>query len=153
MTDLLIIFLAKYLYIASVAAFLYYALTAEDTKRFWKYAIIVGALSLALSLVAAALYYNPRPFMLEGAPTPLVAHAPGNGFPSDHALLTGTIAAIITAYSLPLGAALWLVALLVSVGRVLAGVHHTVDIIASFGIAALSAALVYYGTRYARPGK
>ena len=144
----LIIFLAKYLVAVPVLLVLYVWYRTPDRRAFVYTAIIVGALSFVLSLVAAALYDNPRPFMLTGVP-PLVAHAPGNGFPSDHALLTGTLAAIVTISSPYYGVIMWLLAVLVGAGRVLAHVHHTIDVIAAFGIAIISAVLVYY----TKPGK
>ena len=152
MTDI-IIFCAEYLFLFSIVIFLYYGYTAPNKKEFIKLALLTGIIAFGLSLIASALYYNPRPFMVTGVP-PLVAHAPGNGFPSDHALLTGTIAAIVTVTSPYLGALLWLIAIAVSVARVLAGVHHSIDIIGSFIIAIVSAiATQYFLKRYASPGK
>ncbi|PIR83309.1 hypothetical protein COU19_01070 [Candidatus Kaiserbacteria bacterium CG10_big_fil_rev_8_21_14_0_10_56_12] len=153
--NLVIIFAAKYVYLVSVLVFVYYAYTAPDRKEFIRVAIVVAVLAFALSLIASALYYNPRPFMLEGAPAPLIAHAPGNGFPSDHVLFTGTLASIVTIVNPYGGAVLWVLALVVSAGRVLAGVHHTLDVVASLIISAGSAALVWAVFRryYASPGK
>lgn len=149
MTNLIIIFAAKYLFVCSVLVFLYYGYTTRDKTKFIRFVVLCGVLAFFLSRLASVLYYNPRPFMLTGIP-PLVAHGPGNGFPSDHSLLTGTIAAIVTVFNPYLGAFLWLVALVVGVGRVFADVHHYVDVFTSFAIAAVSVLSVRYFLR-ARP--
>jgi len=143
MMDNIIIFAARDLYYVSAVIFVVYFFITTDRKQFARVAVLTAVLAFVLSLVASALFYNPRPFMLPDAPASLIAHAPGNGFPSDHALFTGTLAAIVTVFSPYLGAVLWLIAFVVSVARVLAGVHHYVDIIASFIISAVSAAVVY----------
>ncbi|MFA7302208.1 MAG: phosphatase PAP2 family protein [Candidatus Paceibacterota bacterium] len=153
MTDVLVIFAAKYFYILAVCIFLYYGYTAEHRFAFIRLTLITAALALVLSVVASALYYNPRPFMVTGVP-PLVAHTPGNGFPSDHALLTGTLAAVMTMANPFLGGVLWLIAIVVGAGRVLANVHHSIDVVTSFLIAAVSVLVVHYALRrYAKPGK
>lgn len=142
MTDALIIFCAQYLVFLVVLLFIVYGLYTEHRWQFMKRTVLAGVLALALSMFASQLYNNPRPFMTPGV-TPLVYHAPGNGFPSDHALLTGTLAAVVTATNPFLGALFWVLALLVSGARVLARVHHAVDIIASFVIAGVSVGVVH----------
>jgi len=152
MTDTIIIFAARDLYYVSAVIFIVYFFIVADRKQFVRVAVLTAVLAFVLSLVASALFYNPRPFMVTGIP-PLVAHAPANGFPSDHALFTGTIAAIVTVFSPCLGAVLWLIALAVSIARVLAGVHHYIDIIASFIISAVSVTAVYYALKLYSLGK
>ncbi len=150
---LLIIIAAKYMIVVSAVLFIWCWYAAADRMQFLRTTLLVGAVALILSLAASSIYDNPRPFMVTGI-APLVAHDPGNGFPSDHALLTGTLAAIATMFNPYLGALLWLLALIVGAGRVLAGVHHTVDVLASFGIAIVSALVVHYALRhYTKPGK
>jgi membrane-associated phospholipid phosphatase len=151
----LIGFTATYLHLLSVVVFLYYGVTSQYSKRFVQSALLTGILALGLGLTAATLYNNPRPFMLPGAPAALIANPPTyNGFPSGHALFTGTLAAIVSVFDPYVGAALWLIAFAVGIARVLAGVHHPVDIIASYAIAACSALVVWKARQhYAKPGK
>jgi len=82
----------------------------------------------------SALIYNPRPFMDEHAGQ-LIAHAPDNGFPSDHALLVFTVAAIVYTQNKFIGSVLIGLGVLVGIGRVVAGVHHTIDVLGSVLIA------------------
>lgn len=137
----IIIFLAKYLIVASGVIFAIAWYRARDRKLFLRTALAIAVVAFVLSRGAGLLYNNPRPFMLTGTP-PIVYHAPGNGFPSDHALASSVIAAIVMLTNPLLGLMAWIVAVLVSAGRVLAQVHHVVDVIASAAIALASALLV-----------
>jgi len=98
--------------------------------------------SYALSKVAEALWYNPRPFVSDGV-TPLISHAADNGFPSNHTLMAAAIAIAVFYYHRTLGVILFVLAFLVGASRVAAGVHHWVDIAGAFGIVLVIAALSY----------
>lgn len=140
----LIVLAASYLFIVPIGIFCGYFLYAPRSVRaqFFIFSVIALPLSYLLSLVAGALYYNPRPFVTEHI-TPLISHAADNGFPSDHALLVGTLAAILTVFNWRLGALVWVLAAVVGAARVLAHVHHTIDILGSFLIAAVATGLTY----------
>lgn len=109
--------------------------------------IILGIVALPLAYIlakcASYLYFDPRPFVV-GNFVPLVPHAPDNGFPSDHTLFAAALAALATRFSWKYGLALWVLAVLVGVSRVAAGVHHTVDVIGAIVIAAVAVVLVAY---------
>lgn len=142
--DFLIIFCAKYLIIVPPAAVVvYFALAPNRVRR--KLAILAGVslpVAYGVSKLADAVYYNARPFVVEGI-APLVAHTADNGFPSNHMLLAATLAALVFVYNKPWGIFLWIVALCIGAARVLAHVHHTVDIVASVAIACAVVAGVY----------
>ncbi len=137
-----IVFVAKYLIALPIVIAAGYAFVTNRKRDYLTYAVIVLIVSYAFGFAAGHLYNNPLPFVVLDV-APLIAHSANNGFPSDHVLLAGTLAAIVTAFNLPLGAFLWLIALLIGGGRVLALVHHPIDIIASLLIAALSALLLW----------
>lgn len=143
--DALIVFCAKYLYLICIALF-FVALWKLDAKKRID-AILLSVFSFPFALLVGKilnhLIQDPRPFVVEHV-TPLVAHAPDNGFPSDHTLLTMTIAAIIFAYNKKFGSILFILALLVGVSRVLAKIHHPLDIIGSTLIAIVTTAIVYF---------
>ena len=132
----LTVFSASYLYLVSAAVFIGYFFSTKGAlrRRFLFLSLFTLPLSYLLGLLAGILYYNPRPFVVLHI-TPLLSHAANNGFPSDHALLMGTLAAIVTVYNRRLGALLWGLAILVGASRVLAAIHHPIDILASFAIA------------------
>ncbi len=140
----IIVFTATYVYFASIAIFIgYFFYTKALTRRKF---LLLSLFSLPVSylsgLLANLLYYDPRPFVVLHI-TPLFYHVADNGFPSDHALLMGTLAAIITVYNKWVGFILWVLAILVGISRVVASVHHTIDILASFGIAIASTYIVW----------
>lgn len=133
----MIVFAAKYLIALPVLVFLAYCLFLRGkvlTQLVW-----LSALSLPVAYVlgrlAGLLYNDPRPFVADNF-TPLIKHAADNGFPSDHTLFAATIAMIVLYVDKRAGALLWLVAIIIGVARVFAGVHHVLDIVASMLIAA-----------------
>jgi undecaprenyl-diphosphatase len=141
----LTVFAAKYLIylmIITVAAWFVARLPKGQRKSVLVFAASTFALSVLFSKVAAHLFYNPRPFMVSHI-TPLIAHAPGNGFPSDHTLLAAAIAFVVLRFDRHFGTILLLCALLVGLARVHAGVHHLIDIIASIVITGFVAGAVY----------
>ncbi len=138
----IIIFTANYLYLLPVVIFIVYGLLTKRRREFILLSVLVLPTSYLIGVLAGHLFYDPRPFVVSHT-TPLFPHAPDNGFPSDHALLTGTLAALITAFSVPLGLLMWFLAFLIGASRVLAGVHHALDIIGSFLIAAASTAALW----------
>ena len=132
----LIVFGAKYLVFVIAAMALVYFLWQPRAKQ--KELIMFAGVTLPLiylvSLIAGWLYYNPRPFVV-GHFVPLVPHKDTNGFPSDHTLASAAMAVVIWRSNRRLGLILLALAVLVGISRVLAGVHHPVDIVASFIIA------------------
>lgn len=140
----LIIFGAKHLYLVSILIFLFaiYKTAKPERVKFVIFSLLTFVLAYFVAVIARSLYYNPRPFVIESF-EPLIAHEADNGFPSDHSLLVGAICAVVIIYKRGLGIALGVLALMVGVSRILSGVHHTADVIASFVIAGLSAYCVH----------
>jgi len=86
---------------------------------------------------------SPRPFVVQPV-KPLVPSDTDNGFPSDHTLLSMAVAGVVVAYRRKWGIALLLLAALVGTARVLAHVHHPIDVIGSAVIALTVTFLVYH---------
>jgi len=140
----LIIFGAKYLvYLIIAVAGIYFLIQPRDRQ---KQLALFGLFSLPLTYLIAKiadwLYYNPRPFISEHI-TPLFTHSADNGFPSDHTLISAALAVVIFTHNKKLGTILMILAILVGVSRVAAGVHHLIDIVASLLIAIIVGAVVY----------
>lgn len=137
--DSLIIFGAKELYaVIIVAAIVYFFRQPKELR--WKIAlsaVIALPLTYLLAKLGSILYYNPRPFVV-GDFTPLIPHSADNGFPSDHMLISSAIASVVFFFNRKLGSALLFIAFLVGVSRMLAGIHHLVDIIGSLAFAFLA---------------
>lgn len=93
--------------------------------------------------VASWLIDSPRPFVSHDL-TPLFAHTADNGFPSEHALFAFTLSALVYTVNKPLGISLFVVSGLIGTARVMANVHHTIDV---FGGLVIAVAVVYLAQR------
>ena len=146
--NLIIIFIAKYFLFVSAAIAVAYLFRQPRAKQ--KEILIFALVLLPLSYIAAKLisrfYFDPRPFA-QGNFTPLIPHAPDNGFPSDHTLLGAAIAFAVFRFNKKLGFLLLYLTILVGVARVLAGVHHATDIAGSIVIVGAIYLLATYFTR------
>jgi membrane-associated phospholipid phosphatase len=113
-----------------ILGFLLYRRPHNDIVRWLVTCILMFVLAEILAQLGHAAYQDPRPFTVDHV-KPLFAHAPDNGFPSDHAMLAalvvGAVAFISVWWSLPLAA----LAVLVDWARVGAGIHHAADVAGS----------------------
>tara|TARA_B100000508_G_scaffold4874_3_gene3879 strand:+ start:812 stop:1267 length:456 start_codon:yes stop_codon:yes gene_type:complete len=134
--DWFIVFLATKLHVAIVlAAFAVFIYASRKQKvEFIKVSLITLPLAFIVSRIANFLIENPRPFV-DGHMIALIEHAPDNGFPSEHTLLAVTVGTIVYTENRLAGSVLIMLGVLVGTGRVLAGVHHTIDILGSTAIA------------------
>lgn len=149
--NFVILITAQYFFLVSIIGFLLYAAYLWLHQR-WKFfpILILSALSFPLSFIIAKIFahfiYDPRPFVVEHI-KPLFAHAADNGFPSDHMLLTMTIASVVFAYNKKLGILLTFIAICIGAARVLANVHHIEDIVGSATIAVVASGLAFFVER------
>lgn len=142
--ETVIIFGAEYLIVivvAVAAVYLGYQLR-RGQPGVMLFTIFTLAGSFIISRLAALLYYNPRPFIVKNI-VPLVRHTADNGFPSDHTLLVAALAAVVWPLNRRLGVFLFGSAILVGLARVLAQVHHLIDVASSVIIAGAVALLVW----------
>ena len=133
--DTLIIVGAKYLFvIVLLCAMVPLIRLPSDQKRNY---LILGfgsaVLAIILTKLAGRCYNDPRPFT-QGVHA-LIAHEADNGFPSDHTVLSVTAALLCQSFDRKLGTLALVLAAIVGTCRVLSGVHHTIDVIASVVIA------------------
>lgn len=133
MNDLVIIFLASKLHIIIVGGALLFACFLRPRTRLCKWGIALP-LTYVMGKVASVFFENPRPFVVEQI-QPLVEHLPDNGFPSEHTLLVATVAFLVYAEHKKIGTVLLVLSLGVGVGRVMANVHHSIDVIGAYLIA------------------
>jgi len=144
--DTFIIFGAKYLYLVAIAIAVLYFLSSRRKKGIVLFGIIDLVLTYIVAKVLNHFIINPRPFVSEHV-IPLIPHAPDNGFPSDHVLLVSAIAGVLFCYNRKAGVAVYVLAILIGISRVLAGIHHWVDVIGSLVIAIAVTVVVYLFTR------
>ncbi len=115
----------------------------EDRIKIALLIIIAGIIAFTLRTIGGALYYDPRPFVVEHI-KPLIPHAPDNGFPSDHALLSGTLTAVTFIFNKKVAYLLVLISIIIGVARVLARVHSPLDIGAGWLFGIIGAICSYY---------
>jgi undecaprenyl-diphosphatase len=140
-----IVFVAKYFIFLSLLVAAIFWLRATTKEKFalgWR-VVIGGAIAEGLAQVAGRIYYDTRPFVSEHV-APFFAHAPDNGFPSDHALAASFLGFVILLYSRSTGILLLVIAVLIGWARVVSRIHHPIDIIGSFVISGISVAIVQF---------
>ncbi len=138
----LIILSAKYLYIVIILAAIgltFYKTKIERRVEMIVTAVIAAIIVLALIWLSSHLFYSTRPFVI-GHFQPLVSHSADNGFPSDHTAISMGAAFVIYLFNKKAGIILAILALWVGASRVLAGIHHPIDILGSIIIALIAVA-------------
>lgn len=115
--------------------------------------IVLGVVAYLVSKVLGHVVNDPRPYIVAHT-HPLIPTAHDNGFPSDHTLL----AALLTASVWWIDRRLLLVfasgTVLVMLGRLGVGAHHTIDVLGSVAIvviAGLASRVVPLPTQWNRP--
>jgi len=145
LTDFLI-FSAEYLIygiVITVVLYFTFSFSPKERTRFILFGLLSGTIVFVLAQIAGRLYFDPRPFII-GHFIPPVSYVPDNGFPSDHTLVSATLASLVYPFRKKVGIALWLCALLVGISRIAVGVHHPVDILASIAIVLAGTTFSYW---------
>lgn len=131
--DTLMILFAKYLYLLIILGAVIYGLFQPREKQ--KSMLILTVIALPVIYMVAKigshLYYDPRPFVTMHI-KPLIPHAPDNGFPSDHTLISAAFASILFVFNKKWGIIAFIFALLVGISRIYVHVHSPIDIAGSF---------------------
>lgn len=145
----LIVFAAAYLIfiVALLAAYVWWRLPGRLRLRVVLQAVLGIALAYVLAKIAGAIHPDVRPFAAQHF-APLVPSATDNGFPSDHTTFAMLAALTILPYAKRWGIALAVLAFIVGIGRVGAGVHSWQDIFGGVAVAAIAAASAYYGVKW-----
>ncbi len=139
----LIIFGAQYLVggvIAGTLATIFYS----KELRFKLSLVLLVALPLGyvLARVLGMLYSHYQPFAELGF-TPLVPHEVDNSFPSDHTLIAGIFASVAYLADKRFGLVMWVLALLMGLSRMIAGLHYGIDIAVGAVLAVVAVWVAY----------
>jgi membrane-associated phospholipid phosphatase len=139
----LVTFAAEYLlYIVAALAVVVWLLLPRPDKVALAVEMVVGLVAVALLVkVAGAIHADPRPFVTNPRLVPYFAHAPDNGFPSDHTAVAALTSFLVLRRRPLAGAGLLALTVLLGTSRVIAHVHHPQDIVAGLVIGLLAAAL------------
>ena len=145
--DMFIVFCAKYLIIVIGLLALGYWLTLPRKQKteVLVMGIITGIVALILAKAGGALFTDPRPFVSDHI-TPLFPYTADNGFPSDHTLLGMTVTMALLSVSRRWALNVFVLTIVVGASRVLAGVHHPIDIVGSILFGALGGVVAIYAS-------
>jgi undecaprenyl-diphosphatase len=152
--DSVIIFLAKDLivFIIILAFVTWYKLSPKLKKESVLSLLFTLLAAIILTKIAGALYYHPRPFIVEHI-QPLIPHGSDNGFPSEHTVLGASLTALIYFYNKKLAAAALILTIAMGAGRVWAHVHSPIDILGGLVIGAVAGWAGYQIARRAKLGR
>lgn len=150
--DAAIIFFAVWLgwwMVAGVIAFIVAPLVrktglpAEQAKK--AFVIFGSALIARYGIVGAMRFFydRPRPFEILADAYQLIQHSAGGSFPSGHAAFFFALTTGVFFYNRRIGTIFFAGALLVSIGRAIAGVHWPSDILAGAAVGILTPWIVY----------
>lgn len=139
MFDNLVIFCAQYLPFLILGVAIVFLLRLEKPRRVSAVTLFLVASGIAFIVdkMFNRLVESPRPFMVNDI-VPLFSHSADNGFPSEHVLFAIVVASVVFAYNRKLGIILAILGLVVGLARVIANVHHPIDVIGGIGIALAS---------------
>lgn len=146
--DSIIIFCAKYLFLAVILILVFTWLKEGKNKKIelMTATVTAGILAYVLMKIAGHLYYDPRPFVTQHI-KPLVAHGADNGFPSEHTVFTMTLTSVIYFYNKHLGYIAVIITLIVGTSRVLAHVHSPIDIVGGLLIGTVAGIAGYWAVK------
>jgi undecaprenyl-diphosphatase len=137
-------------YLIFIVALIAIIVTLFSTKtvrnRIILLAMLSSLLAFGLAWIGGSLYYDTRPFVIDHS-TPLINHAADNGFPSDHAVYATVVAASIFIFKRKIGILLGILAVLIGWARVVAGIHHPVDIAGGVIIGLVASSMGWLITR------
>jgi undecaprenyl-diphosphatase len=135
---------AKYLFILVAVIAVIYCLRLPKKQKIELvvFGVIAAVSAYLLAKLGSAVFYDARPFVSDHIAS-LFPHVANNGFPSDHTLFSAVIAVTVFAVSKKWGLLLGGLTILVGVSRVLAHVHHPIDVIGSVVFAILAGLIAY----------
>lgn len=142
------ILLAKYLYLVVILITIIYAFLQQRSIQNKMIILTVIALPLIyiIAKIGSHFFYDPRPFVTMHI-KPLIPHAPDNGFPSDHTLISAAFASVLFVFNKKWGVIAFILALLVGISRIYVHVHSPIDILGSIVISIVVTTLVVFGLR------
>jgi len=144
--DKILLILALYLiYLVPLILIILWFWSGEAKKIALK-ATAAGLLAwLGFSNLIGSFYYRARPFVSQTEIKELLFHRPDRSFPSDHAAFLFALA--FTFWFLKyrkLSILIFFLAVLISVTRIIVGVHYPADIVAGFLLGLVSAVLIWF---------
>lgn len=146
--DTAIIFFAWFLGYWMLGLFLFLLWYLPSWRARWKeiFSVTIIALILSRGIVTElirALYPHARPFV-DHAVNLLLPHEASSSFPSGHAAFYFALSFAVYAYNKKIGVLFMVLASLVSIARIMGGVHYPLDIAGGIIVSFLSVIFAKY---------
>lgn len=145
--DGVIVFCASYLAYILIALFVIVVIASRDRWKDKLYFLIVTALSTLVARFGVTelirfFYHRPRPFSV--LPVHQLLTDTAWSFPSGHATFFFAMATAIYLYNKKWGIVFFIATVLITLGRVIAGIHYPSDIIGGAIIGIIVAHATFY---------
>ena len=145
--DAIIIFLASYLrYFLAAGFLLLLYFSAYPPRRkfhiFWVTAISTVVARFVVTEIIRFFYHRPRPFLTYQL-YPLISKNEWS-FPSGHSAFFFAMATTIYLYDKKWGTWFFIAALIMSIGRIVAGAHYPSDILGGMIVGVLTAYAIFH---------
>jgi undecaprenyl-diphosphatase len=149
--DTAAVFFAGYFAYAWVAVLVLAAFWPHRQRVLSRAAVVVGIVAglvarYGVKTAIMLVYPRPRPFVVLPNLRPLIAVSPNGylqSFPSGHTIFFFALATVLFCFNKRIGLLTFLVALLIGIARVYAGVHWPTDILDSAVLGVLTGWLTY----------
>jgi undecaprenyl-diphosphatase len=111
---------------------------------------VSGGMAWLVAKGIKAIVHAPRPFLLLDNVTPLFHYGAYDSFPSGHATFFAAVATALYLYKQDLGIVFGVFAILISVARVVAGIHFPLDILAGYVLGGSISYAIYKIYKYGK---
>jgi undecaprenyl-diphosphatase len=146
-SDRVILYFSNGFGLTLIGALFVYIFIKENKKNWFATGwpiFFPATIAFLLTQFVKNIYESPRPFFDDGLSDifPLFVHGGADSFPSGHATLYMALTVSVFFYNKKIGVVFLIGTLLITVSRVIAGVHWPSDILAGYVVGA-STVLVY----------
>lgn len=129
--SILITFIASFLiWFMFAAVFYLWVVNKKLNRNQALHAIFASLIAWAISQTIKTIFPSPRPFKLNGEPALTMTIPYDGSFPSGHSSVAFALASGVWLKDKKIGSILFVLAILVAIGRVLGNVHYFSDVIA-----------------------
>lgn len=143
--DLTVIMIAEYtVFVLALVMLVYWFTRTYKNRMMVIQAILAFIVAEIIGKVAGQFHANNQPFAVLPNVNKLVNHAVDNSFPSDHTILFFSIGFSFWLVHKKTGWIWIMLALVVGISRIWAGLHYPFDVAAGAVIAIISAVLSYW---------
>ena len=147
--DAVIVFFAQYLAYVFVAAFLAFLSFGHRNRRekiriFWVALLSAIVARLGIAELIRFFYHRPRPFLVPMLHANQLLAGSEWAFPSGHAAFFFAVVAAIYVYDKKWGSVFFAATVVMTLARVMAGIHYPSDIAGGVVIGTASAYGVFY---------